>query len=298
MLYGVLVHGGAGSPGGFSEGCREACEAAFGLLTSGRSALEAAVEAVRILEDDGRFNAGRGSALRLDGRTREMDAGVMDSGGNMGAVIAIRDVRNPVLVARAVMKTPHLALAGQGAMLFAKKLGFPPLGEASSYARERYEKMKRLIKEGRPDNPRWKGYNIEELWNFDTVSYGEVFASDTVGAVALDKQGVLAAAVSTGGAPPMMLGRVGDCPMAGCGFYAGPACAVAVTGTGEEIIKGMLAKVIYDMVREGQDLKAACGEAIGRFHPGIAVGAVAISKDGSAALSNREMAHFAMTRET
>jgi L-asparaginase/beta-aspartyl-peptidase (threonine type) len=222
----------------------------------------------------------------------------MDSRGDMGAVIAIRDVRNPVLVARAVMKTPHLALAGQGAGLFARKLGFPPLGEASPYALERYEKMKRLIEEGRPDNPRWRGYNIGELWNFDTPSYGEVFASDTVGAVALDKEGVLAVAVSTGGASPMMLGRVGDCPMVGCGFYAGQACAVAVTGIGEEIIKGMLAKTIYDMVSEGQDLRAACGRAVDLSPPGIATGVIAISKDGSAAHSNREMAHFAITRET
>lgn len=297
ILYGVSVHGGAGSPAGFSDGCRAACESAFGLLGSGRSALEAAVEGVRILEDDGRFNAGRGSALRLDGRTREMDAGVMGSGGDIGAVIAIRDVKNPVLAARAVMKTPHVALAGQGAMIFARKLGFPPLGEVSPHALRRHEKIKRLIGEGRPGDPRWEGYDIEELWNFDEVSYGEVFTSDTVGAVAIDREGALAAAVSTGGASPMMLGRVGDCPMVGCGFYAGPACAVAVTGIGEEIIKRMLAKTIYDMVHEGQDPGAACRKAVAQFPPEIAAGVLCISGEGSAVTSNREMAHFTMTKE-
>lgn len=297
ILYGVAVHGGAGSPPGFSDGCRSACEAAFGLLESGRSALEAAVEGVRILEDDGRFNAGRGSALRLDGRTREMDAGVMDSRGNLGAVIAIRDVRNPVLAARAVMDTPHVTLAGQGALAFAKKLGLSPLGEVSRQALERYERLRQMIKEGRSGNTRWEGRNIKELWNFEDISYDEVFACDTVGAVALDREGVLAAAVSTGGASLMMLGRVGDCPLPGCGFYAGPACAVAVTGIGEEIIKRMLARSIYDMVSAGQDVKAACKEAIAMFPPGIETGAVAISRAGCAVMSSTDMAHYALTKE-
>src|SRR3989304_7781727 len=98
--YGVLAHGGAGSSSQFSDGCKAACESAFSLLETGMSALDAVVEAARILEDDGRFNAGSGSVLRLDGRTIEMDAGVMDSKNNMGMVISVRGERNPGLVAR------------------------------------------------------------------------------------------------------------------------------------------------------------------------------------------------------
>src|SRR4030042_3853814 len=105
--YGIVVHGGAGSPSPFSDGCKTACESAFSLLEAGKNALDAVVEAARMLEDDGRFNAGSGSALRLDGKKIEMDASVMDSEATLGMVMAIRDVKNPIVVARAVMNTPH-----------------------------------------------------------------------------------------------------------------------------------------------------------------------------------------------
>lgn len=126
MACGVIAHGGAGSSGDLTGGVRAAAEAAFHFLETGGKALDAVVEAVKTLEDDGRYNAGVGSLLRLDGKTIEMDAAIMDSAGALGAVIAIRKVKNPVLIARAVSKTPHVALAGKGAEVFARKLGFPP----------------------------------------------------------------------------------------------------------------------------------------------------------------------------
>lgn len=299
IRYGVVSHGGAGSPGEFSDGCKEACEAAFSLLREGKPALNAAVEAARILEDDGRFNAGRGSVLRLDGRTIEMDAGVMDSGGNIGIVISIRDVKNPVLVARAVIHTPHLALSGQGAEAFARKLGFGPFHEVSSHSRERYKRLKQLIKEGKlsEEDPRWRGHDPGSLWNFEDVSYEDIFACDTIGAVAIDKEGNMAVANSTGGASPMMLGRVGDTPMPGCGFYAGPACAVAVTGIGEEIIKRMLAKTVYDSFFRGEDIRGACEKGIALFQNEIPVGIIGISKTGYAVSSNRNMASYVLVEE-
>src|SRR5512142_256440 len=98
LSYGIVVHGGAGSPLALSDGCRKACAAGFALLKKGSGALQAVIEAARILEDDGRFNAGSGSTLRLDGKTVEMDAGLMDSLGHLGIAISVRTVRNPVLL--------------------------------------------------------------------------------------------------------------------------------------------------------------------------------------------------------
>ncbi len=299
ILYGAVVHGGAGSPAELSDGCKAACESAFSLLEEGKSALDAVVEAACILEDDGRFNAGRGSVLRLDGRTVEMDAGVMDSGGGVGMVISIRGVRNPVLVARAIMQSPHVALSGPGAAAFARRQGFPPLHGVSSRSLERFRKLRELIKEEKlgEENPRWQGYHPESLWNFEDVSYGDLFCCDTIGAVALDREGNMAVANSTGGAFPMLQGRVGDSPLIGCGFYAGPACAVAATGIGEEIIRRMLAKTVYDHVLSGEQMVNACQKGVCLFPREFAVGVIGISKQGYAVESNREMAHYVMLKE-
>ncbi len=296
--YGVVVHGGAGSPSHFSDGCMAACESAFGLLETGKSSLDAVVEAARKMEDDGRFNAGIGSALRLDGKTIEMDASVMDSKGNIGIVMAIRDVNNPILVARAVMNTPHIVLAGEGATAFARKRGFEPFHRSSQRALERYRMVKQCIKKDTlgKELHLWKGHDIEALWNFPDVSYKEVFC-DTIGAVAFDKKGVLAVANSTGGFSPMLLGRVGDSPMIGCGFYAGSACALATTGLGEMIIKRMLAKTVYDMISNGSDMTKACKKGIAMFPLSSSVGIIGISKAGYAVVSNAEMAHYAMVKE-
>jgi L-asparaginase/beta-aspartyl-peptidase (threonine type) len=237
--------------------------------------------------------------LRLDGKKIEMDAAVMDSGNTVGAVISIRDVKNPVLIARAVTGTPHVALAGRGATAFARRRGFPPFHHISPRALERYEKVRQLIKEGQlgEENPLWQGYDIESLWNSEDVSYPDILSGDTVGVVTLDTQGNMAVATSTGGASPMMVGRVGDTPMIGCGFYAGSACAVAATGVGEEIIRRMLAKTVYDMVLGGDDIKTACEKSLGMFPRNIAVGLIGISGTGYAVISNRTMASYALVRE-
>src|SRR4030043_587413 len=298
ILYGVVVHGGAGSPPHLSDGCKKACELAFNLLETGKSSLDAVIEAARILEDDGRFNAGSGSSLRLDGKTVEMDASVMCSEGNLGIVMAIRNVKNPIVVARAVMNTPHVALAGEGATIFARKKGFEPFNKSSQRALERYQTVKQCIRKNKlaKESPLWKGYEIEALWNFPDVSYKEVFC-DTIGAVAIDKKSVLAVANSTGGFSPMMLGRVGDSAMIGCGFYAGPSGALAATGAGEEIIKRMSAKTVYDMISSGEDINNACIKGIDMFPPEIKVGIIAISKAGYSVIANAEMAHYVLIKK-
>lgn len=288
--FGVLAHGGVGAPKAYSPGCRNACEAGSQMLRDGAHALESVVETVRILEDDGRFNAGHGSTLRLDGKTVEMDAAVMDSEGRIGAVIAVRDVRNPIVAARSVVETPHVALAGEGAGLFARRHGLPPSNGVSPASLRRYSRLLRAIREGKlsEGDGRWNNHNLESLWNFD-VPYPPGFPLDTVGAVAVDKEGRFAAAVSTGGASPMLLGRVGDVPFVGCGFYAGEAGAVAATGIGEEIVRKMLSKAIYDKIVNGVRLRQACREALDLFPETVPIGIIAITRDEHMSISNTKM---------
>jgi beta-aspartyl-peptidase (threonine type) len=288
--FGVVVHGGAGMPEDLSDGCKSACLAAFGILERGGRALDAVVEACRVLEDDGRFNAGTGSVLRIDGTTVEMDAAVMDSRGNLGMVMSVRNAKNPVTVARAVSQTPHVALAGGGADAYAEKIGAAPFPGASPEAVRRHERISVLMKEGRLGE-------VNPLWKEIGPSFIEGLSCDTVGAVAVDRDGVFAVAASTGGAVPMLVGRVGDTPLIGCGFYAGPAGAVAATGIGEEIIRRMLAKEVYDAVAGSGDVNAACDYGISLFRPEIPVGLIGISERGYGVSSNRPMAHYAMVRE-
>lgn len=251
------------------------------------------------MEDDGKFNAGSGSILRLDGKTIEMDASVMDSTGRLGMVIGVRDVKNPVLLARAVTETPHVAFSGEGAMRFARQHGFGPFHHVSPKAQARYDKLHRLVKDGkvRTQDKRWKDVDVRTLWNFD-VPYENVFAPDTVGAVVMDREGRLAVAASTGGASPMLLGRVGDTALIGCGFYADGVAAVAATGIGEEIIRKMLAKSVHDAIQAGKDVKAACEEGVAHFPYAFPTGIIAISASGYAIVANRQMAACSLVKET
>lgn len=299
LSFGIVAHGGVGAPKTVSPGCRAACRAGYEKLREGASALDAVVETVRLLEDDGRFNAGRGSTLRLDGKTIEMDAAAMDSDGRLGAVMAIRDVQNPVLVARRVMETPHVALAGEGAILFARTNDFPPSGPPSPAARRRYQRLRKSFSQGRltEGDSRWDGRKLQDLWNFPSPR-PDASATDTVGAVALDRAGRFASALSTGGASPMLLGRVGDVPLIGCGFYAGTAGAVAVTGIGEEIVRKMLSRTVYDRIVQGIPLDQACREGLDLFPGDVPVGIIAITRTACVHRANRAMPASRMVFQT
>ncbi len=298
ISYGILVHGGVGSSLRLTGAVKAVCTRAFAILEKGGGAFDAVIEAIRLLENDGRFNAGSGSTLRLDGKTVEMDASVMDSTGRLGAVMALRDARNPVLVARAVTKTPHVALAGEGADLFARRMGFEQAAPPSEKARRRYLAMLRRVKSGKlqKEDMRWKASDMERLWNFATP-YEEVFSVDTVGAVAIDGRGRFAVANSTGGASPMMLGRVGDTAIIGAGFYAGEKAAVAATGIGEEILRKMLAKTIYELIQGGQEVSSSCEQGIAPFLHAVPVGVIAVSEAGYAITANRRMAACVLVKE-
>lgn len=299
IRFGIVVHGGVGSPREWDDGCERAAAAGFAVLEKAGSALDAVVEAARVLEDDGRYNAGTGSAIRLDGQTIEMDAGLMTSDGRIGAVAAIRDVRNPILVAREVMDTPHVLLAGEGATQFARRRGFPPSSHPTADRIERVKKIIGFFRDGKRDSlrPPWRNVDLKALWNFPQP-YEEVIGCDTIGAVALDRRGGLAVANSTGGAAPMLLGRVGDSPIVGCGFYAGPAAAVATTGIGEEIIRRQLARSVYDAIAGGESVQRACEKGVALFPGEIIVGVIAIAPGGTGVADNRNMARALRVRES
>src|SRR5512133_2624665 len=233
----IIVHGGAGdlgpadpaSSGGADaprlEGVRRACAAGWEILRAGGSALDAVEAAVRALEDDPTVNAGTGATLGAAGDV-EVDASIMDGTGlHCGAVAAVRDVRNPVSLARAVMeKSEHVLLAGDGASLFAREVGIPPYANAllvTPRQRARWEAARRG---------------------------GGGTGHGTVGAAARDAAGHLAAATSTGGTSMKRPGRVGDTPIPGCGTYADDAlAAVSCTGHGERIIQLTLARHAADL---------------------------------------------------
>uniref|UniRef100_UPI002606A124 isoaspartyl peptidase/L-asparaginase family protein n=1 Tax=Thermococcus sp. TaxID=35749 RepID=UPI002606A124 len=255
----IIVHGGAGTIRKEEripkviEGVREAVLAGWRELKRG-SALDAVEEAVKALEDNPIFNAGTGSVLTLDGRV-EMDAAIMRGKTlEAGAVAGIWGVKNPISVARKVMeKTDHVLLIGEGAVKFARLLGFEEYDPITEERLKQWEELrKKLIEKG--ETRHWKKLN--EL----IKEYPEVLRS-TVGAVAFDGEEVVAG-TSTGGVFLKMFGRVGDTPIIGGGTYANEVAGASCTGLGEVAIKLALAKSATDFVRLGMDAQAASDAAI------------------------------------
>ena len=242
----VVVHGGAGkaaaddSPERAIRGCEAAAQAAYRMLAQGASALDAVEEAARLLEDDPVFNAGTGACLTADGEV-ELDAALMDGEGlRFGAVGAVRGVKNPIQLARLVMeRTPHALLVADGALALAEQHGVArvdPQTLITPRARARYEaeKARRLA----PKN-------------------------GTIGAVAIDAQGRLAAATSTGGTSFKLKGRLGDTPLPGAGTYAAAqAGAASATGHGESILRVCLTHQACTAMRGGLSAQAAVEQAI------------------------------------
>lgn len=243
MKAAIIVHGGAGSWQLGSPrlekamaACIEAAVAGQAVLIAGGMALDAVEAAVRVLEDDPSVDAGRGSYLNTRGEI-EMDALIMDGGTlNLGAVAAVQCVRNPISLARRVMTdSPHNFLVGPGADAFANSIGFPRCPMAD------------LI--------------VEE--SVDSLDVNQAAIGDTVGAVALDSAGNLAAATSTGGTRNKLPGRVGDSPLVGSGGYADNwTAAASATGHGEALMKIVISKQVCDYVGSGLSAQAACETAI------------------------------------
>lgn len=271
----VLTHGGVGSPPDRIQGCDRAAEKGMAVLSDGGSAVDAAVEASVILEDDPAYNAGTGSRPRLNG-VCEMGASVMTSEGRIGAVAALAGVKNPIRVARMVMeRTPHILLAGEGALSFARRMGFGYYNPLTEHRKVRLEEAIEQVRRGeREAHPGIAEY-LEEC--------------DTIGVVAVDESGLMAAANSTGGITLMLPGRVGDTPIPGAGLYAGPAGAVATTGVGEEIIRRMSARRIYDLMEKGAHPEEACRAEADAYPENIHFGAIAVSPNAPGWAANRSM---------
>ncbi|HEX8404003.1 MAG TPA: isoaspartyl peptidase/L-asparaginase [Duganella sp.] len=286
----VVAHGGAGADVRDRDGCVAAADAGLKILDDGGDALQAAVAAVCVLEDDPRFNAGTGSVLGMDGVTVEMDAAVMDSLGRLGAVAGLRRVRHPVQVAAAVAGTPHWLLCGEGALRFARHIGAGDHDPVTPQALRKHQEMLEQLGRGERLIPGEDNADFDKYWNYPTplaIRPGE--PCDTVGAVVRDAAGNFAVAGSTGGCAPALLGRVGDTPIIGAGFYAGPAAAVAVTGVGEHIVRHLLAHAVHGWIADGMELAAALRRALALFDPAIDIGLIAVSASDSGACSNRDM---------
>ena len=289
----VAVHGGAGNSPETTDGCIAAAQRAIDALGSPGDSLSAVVEAVTHLENDGRFNAGRGAEMGLDGRTIEMDASLMDSRGVLAAVAAVRNVRNPILLAHAVSRTPHRLVVGEGAERLATVCGLAHAEHDLDRLVMSYRETIAKVAKDEPalPLPNARRSNFEQLWNYATPwdEAVKAHAHGTVGAVARDAQGHFAVATSTGGSMPSLLGRVGDTPLIGCGFYCGPRGAVGVTGIGELIIPELVAYRVYQWIAEGVPLQQALDNGVDLFDDEVEVGIIGITIDDVATASNRPM---------
>jgi beta-aspartyl-peptidase (threonine type) len=268
----LAVHGGAGSPpaGADADEMRralaESLRAGHAVLAAGASALDAVEAAVAVLESHPLFNAGRGAALTAAGGV-ELDAAVMDGRSRAaGAVACVRGIENPVRVARIVLeRTPHVLLVGPGAEAFAAAHGVPTVDPAALVTSARWADLERArhVHSLRPQG------------------------GGTVGAVARDAAGHLAAATSTGGMTNQLPGRVGDSPIVGAGTWADDAtCAVSATGAGEAFVRAAFAHEVDARMRlAGASLDEACREALRRVGElGARGGCVAVDAAGRVAL--------------
>jgi L-asparaginase/beta-aspartyl-peptidase (threonine type) len=288
--FAIVVHGGIGSPTDYRDGCELAARGGLEEYGISGDALEAAIAAVTVLEDDGRFNAGRGAALGLDGATVEMDASVMDTRGRLGAVACVQGIENPVLLARAVVDTPHWFLAGEGANRFASAIRHPTWNKISEQQREDHHKILKELAGSAPAMPGVDNKAFMRFWNYQApLTLPASAACDTVGAVVRAPDGHFGVAASTGGSAPSLMGRVGDTPIIGSGFYAGPHGAVAATGIGEHIVRHLLAHRVYGWIEDGMPLEQALKRGIDLFDKDVSVGLIAVSRTEAGAWGNRDM---------
>lgn len=279
----MVVHGGAGTwqpersqPG--ILGVKKAATIGFEVLKKDGKALDAVMEAVSSMEDDGAFNAGYGSSLNID-KQIEMEASIMDGKTlQAGAAGLLHDVKNPVRLARIVMEdSDHVFVVGEGAEKLAKLHKLPRRDPMTDLRLRYYEAQKKALLEGKYELPK-----LAEL----VKQHPELFSLETVGALALDKNGNVAAATSTGGFPLKLPGRIGDSPLIGCGTYADNLVgACSATGVGEIAIRLVLAKTVCTYMENGKSADKAVEFAIKLVNQRIptgynAMGLVALDTQG------------------
>jgi len=280
--YVLVIHGGAGNvtrqritpelEGYYQAAMSRALKAGEEILKNGGSSLDAVIAAVVVLEDSPLFNAGRGAVFTIDGRN-ELDASIMDgSTARAGAVAGVTNIKNPIKAARLVMtNSPHVLLSGRGAEQFAFEHGLEIVDPSYFFDQRRWDQYREFL---RTTSPLRSHLNSE-------------FPMGTVGAVALDMQGNLAAATSTGGMTGKMKGRIGDSPIIGAGTFANTQVAVSSTGHGEFFKRNLIA---YDIAARMMYLGETVGQAT-NFNVmeklrnlGANGGVIAVDKDGNIAM--------------
>lgn len=292
----LVIHGGAGTilksqmsadrERAYTAALDTALEKGYAILKAGGSALDAVEASVRYMEDNPLFNAGRGAVFTHEGKN-ELDAAIMD-GKTLaaGSVAGVTTIKNPISAARAVMeKSPHVMMAGKGAEQFAEQQGLEIVDPSYFHTADRWRGLQRAkvqdsLKQKAMDSMA-KASGVRQAENRDD-KYG------TVGAVALDRHGNLAAATSTGGMTNKKFGRIGDAPIIGAGTYANNhTAAFSGTGWGEYYIRLVLAKTISDMMEFGQmSLQHAADEMVMKRLPALGGdgGLIAVDKEGNIAM--------------
>lgn len=317
----IVVHGGAGvitrqdmtpeREAQYRAGLEAARDAGYAVLEKGGSSLDAVATAVRTLEDNPLFNAGIGAVLNHDGDA-ELDSSIMDGETlRAGAVANLRHVKNPIDLARAVMeKSSHVMIAGAGAEEFALEQGFALVPNSYFRTDARIRQLEKAQQEEKAAGKRASIANPGTFHRNDSRSVaslasGPVAAFDghgTVGAVALDHNGNLAAATSTGGMTNKLSGRIGDSPIIGAGTYANNAsCAVSATGDGEYFIRAVVAYDICALVQyKRMPLEAAAREVIHEKIEGMHAtgGVIALDKDGHIVMDFNSPGMFRAARDS
>jgi L-asparaginase / beta-aspartyl-peptidase len=280
----LAIHGGAGTieranmtadkEREYRAGLERALQAGYDILKTGGSSLDATEAAVRVLEDDPHFNAGKGAVFTSAG-TNELDAAIMDGRTlKAGTVAVLRHIKNPIQLARLVMeKSPHVMFSGEGAEKFATENGVRLVDQKYFFTQERWDALQKM--------------KAAEKNRHASLVITDQDRHGTVGAVALDQSGNLAAATSTGGTTNKRPGRVGDSPIIGGGTYANNAtCAVSATGDGEYFIRATVAHDISALMEyRGMKLSDAAQTVLDKVAKlGGSGGVIAVDRDGNIAL--------------
>jgi len=299
VRWGLVIHGGVGviprekmteeTAAEYRAVLAESLQAGYGAMEEGGSAADGVVAAIEVMEDSPIFNAGRGSNFTTDGEVT-MDASIM-AGEDLaaGAVTGVRRTRNPIRLARAVMeKCPHVMLSGDGADAFAREQGLRWEDPEFFFTQRRWDALQEARARAAEGQDRPNTVDVGDPRTADQEE-GENLKRGTVGAVALDRRGMLIAGTSTGGSANKKWGRIGDSPVIAAGTYAGSHCGVSCTGWGEYFIRHAVAHQIQArMALAGRSLAQAAHEVImeelENHRPGLG-GIVAMDRQGNVQMS-------------
>ena len=292
--YVMVIHGGAGTilkknmtpekEAAYIDALTKALNAGYAEIKAGKSSLDAVEATIHVLENDPHFNAGKGAVFTHDGRN-ELDAAIMDGKTLMaGSVAGVTTIKNPISAARAVMeKSEHVMMVGAGADQFAKEAGLEIVDPKYFWTKERWDGLQQAIKEDSTKAVLDHGSKKSELFGIKNHDY----KFGTVGCVALDKAGNLAAGTSTGGMTNKKYGRVGDAPIIGAGTYCNNETAgISCTGWGEFYIRNVVAKTISDLMEyKGLSVAEASKIALDKVGKmGGDGGLIALDKKGNVAM--------------